>query len=357
MHFGFDDDQLAVRDAVASLLDGKASLPQLQAAWQDPTADAVWSVWQDLAGMGVQGLLAPEEAGGSAMDWVTMALVLAEAGRVALPLPLLETAAVGVPLVAAAGDPLGILPALVDGSAVLTVAGAGVDGPVPAASRADWFLIGDALHGRMDVDIEPVSSVDRTRDTANVTPKAAGTPLAGAGEHPAGAGEHPAGAGEHPAGAGEYGALASAAVLVGLGRALVRMTVDYVKDRKQFGVPVGSFQAVKHHLADATMQVEFAAPTVWAAAWEMSRPEVGEAQRRRSVSLAKAMASDAAERAARIALQCHGAMGYTDDYHLHFWLKRVWCLAPSFGTARHHRVRLGRELGLPVGLSSKERSA
>ncbi|HET6964924.1 MAG TPA: acyl-CoA dehydrogenase family protein, partial [Acidimicrobiales bacterium] len=65
-----------------------------------------------------------------------------------------------------------------------------------------------------------------------------------------------------------------------------------------------------------------------------------------SVSLAKAMASDAAEAAARTALQCHGAMGYTDDYHLHMWLKRVWCLAPSFGSARRHRLRVGRGFGL-----------
>lgn len=327
MYFAFDDDQLAVRDAVAGLLDGRAGLGTLQQAWTDPAARPVWAVWQDLAGMGVQGLLAPEESGGSAMDWVTMALVLAEAGRVALPLPLLETAAVGVTVLAAAGDPLGILPSLVDGSAVLTVSGGeGSGAPVPAASSADWFLLGNRLYGRDDVDMTPVPSVDRTRDTAMVAPRGEGT-VVGAGA--------------------EAGALATAAVLVGLGRELVRMTVDYVKDRKQFGVPVGSFQAIKHHLADATMHVEFAAPTVWAAAWEMSRPEeVPPEQLRRSVSLAKAMASDAAELAARTALQCHGAMGYTDDYHLHMWLKRVWCLAPSFGSARRHRLRVGRELGL-----------
>lgn len=338
MQFGFDDDQLALRDAVGALLEKKASLDYLQAAWQDPTASGVWSVWKDLAGMGVQGLLAPEAAGGSALDWVTMALVLAETGRAALPLPLVETAAVGVPLLSRLGDPLGIVPSLVDGSAVLTLAG-GSGAPVPAASRADWFVVGGSLYRRAEVDIEPVASVDRTRDTASVTPRGEGTPL-GDG-----------------AAAIHFGALATAAVLIGLGRALVQTTVDYVKDRKQFGVPVGSFQAVKHHLADATMQVEFAAPAVWAAAWELSRADAGEPERRRSVSLAKAMASEAAERAARIALQCHGAMGYTDDYHLHFWLKRVWCLVPSFGSARDHRVRLGRELGLPVGLGSEERSA
>jgi alkylation response protein AidB-like acyl-CoA dehydrogenase len=337
VHFGFDDDQLALREAVAGLLDKKVTIAYLQDAWRDPSAPEVWAVWQDLCDMGVHGLMAPEAAGGSGMDWTAMALVLAEAGRVALPLPILETAAVAVPLLVGSADPLGVLPAVLRGEAVVTVAGAGAAPvPVPGSSRADWFVLDERLYSRGEVELTPVGSVDRTRDTALAVPVGPGTPVGTAGE---------------------LGALATAAVLVGIGRALVQMTVDYVKDRKQFGVPVGSFQAVKHHLADATMHVEFAAPAVWAAAYEMSQPTIGEPQRRRSVSLAKAMASDAAERAARTALQCHGAMGYTDDYHLHFWLKRVWCLSPSFGSARQHRVRLGRQLGLPVGLDHQERSA
>ena len=327
MFFGFDDDQRALRDAVAGLLEKRAGLPLLQQAWADPAADAAWSIWTDLAEMGVQGLMAPEAAGGAGMDWVTMALVLVEAGRAALPLPLLETAAIGVPLLAAARDPGGALPSLVDGSAVLTVrSGPADEALVPASSRANWFLLGTTLYRREDVHIDPVPSVDRTRDTAVVSPVGSGVPVGDPSD---------------------AGALATAAVLVGLGRALVQMTVEYVKDRQQFGVPVGSFQAIKHHLADATMYVEFAAPTVWAAAWDLDHAgTINAAQVSRSVSLAKAAASDAADRAARIALQCHGAMGYTDDYHLHFWLKRVWCLAPSFGTARQHRVRIGRQLGL-----------
>jgi alkylation response protein AidB-like acyl-CoA dehydrogenase len=325
VHFGFDDDQIAVRDAVAGLLDKRAGLATLQQAWSDPTADEAWAVWPELAGMGVHGILAPEASGGSAMGWVAMTLVLAEAGRVALPLPLLETAAVAVPLLAAAGDPDGLLPGLVDGTVVVSAAG-GPGAPVPSASRADWFLVDGALHRRDRVRITPVPSVDRARDTALVEATGPGTTVGDAGD---------------------VGALASAAVLVGLGRALVQMTVEYVRDRKQFGVPVGSFQAVKHHLADATMHVEFAAPAVWAAAWEMDHAgEVAPWRVSRSVSLAKALAADGAQLAARTALQCHGAMGYTDDYHLHMWLKRVWCLAPAYGSALEHRRRVGAHLGV-----------
>lgn len=329
MHFAFDDDQLALRDAVAALLDKRAGTDLLRQAWADPGAAALWKVWDELAGMGVQGLMAPESAGGSDLDRVTMALLLAEAGRVALPLPLAETAAVAVPALAGGEGLSGLaggegLSGLAGGRLVATAGTGGA--PVPAASRAELFVVDDVVYRRDEVDLEPVLSVDRTRDAALVTPKAEGTPAAGASDE---------------------GALATAAVLVGIGRALVSMTVDYVKDRKQFGVPVGSFQAVKHHLADAAMHVEFAAPAVWAAAWELDHPGLVPAdQGRRSVSLAKALANDGAATAARVALQCHGAMGYTDDYHLHFWLKRVWCLVPSFGDSAWHRRRAGRLLGL-----------
>jgi hypothetical protein len=316
VHFAFDEDQTVLRDAVAGLLQKRAGIDYLQRAWSEPD----WSVWDELAELGVQGLMVPEAAGGSGMDRVTTALVLAEVGRAALPLPLAETAGVAVPAVK---DPE-LLAGLASGALVATAGAGGT--PVPAASRADLFVVDDVLYGRDQVDLVPVESVDRTRDAAIVTPKASGLPVPGASED---------------------GALATAALLVGLGRALVSITVDYVKDRKQFGVPIGSFQAVKHHLADAAMHVEFAAPAVWAAAWELDHPElVDEAHRQRSVSLAKALANDGAATAARKALQCHGAMGYTDDYHLHFWLKRVWCLVPSFGDSHWHRRRAGRLLGL-----------
>lgn len=334
MHFGFHDDQVAVRDAVSGFLEKRADLAYLQGAWKDPAGEGTWSVWRELAGMGVPGLLVPESVGGSGFDWVTMALVLTEAGKAALPLPLLETAAIGMPLLQAAGDPAGIMASLLSGDAVLTVS-AGESALAPASSRADWFLLGtesgSRLYRRDQVEIAPEASVDRTRDLARITPIGPGHLLDTPPSVPGIAGA---------------GAVGSAALLVGLGRALIGMTVDYVKDRKQFGVPVGSFQAVKHHLADAAMRVEFAAPAVWAAAHELSRPDADPQGRGRPVSLAKAMASDAASFAARQALQCHGAMGYTDDYHLHMWLKRVWCLAAAYGTSRQHRRHIGVSLGV-----------
>jgi alkylation response protein AidB-like acyl-CoA dehydrogenase len=338
VHFGFDEDQLAFRDAAAALFDGRAGADALKRAWADPSEGSMWETWADLARVGVQGLLAPATAGGAGADWVTLCLILAEAGRVALPLPLIETAAVGVPLLALSAGQEAVLGELA-GGAVLTAA-AGPGAPSPAAGRADWFLLGDdapRLYRRDEVRITALRSVDATRDIADVEPAGTGAALG------------------LPTGAPsvvDCGALGAAAELVGLGRALVSMTVDYVKDRRQFGVPVGSFQAVKHHLADAALHVEFAAPAVWAAAYHMSRREESPesaAELRRAVSLAKALASDAAGLAARHALQCHGAMGYAYEYHLHMWLKRVWCLIPAYGSPGWHRRRIGAELELTRG--------
>jgi len=136
----------------------------------------------------------------------------------------------------------------------------------------------------------------------------------------------------------DRGALGTAAQLLGLADRMLEMTVDYVKQRHQFGVPIGSFQAVKHHLADALLQLEFARPVVYNAAYSVAN---GLESASRDVSTAKAYASDAALTVARKALQCHGAIGYTVEHDLHLWMKRSWALARSWGDAAYHRNRVG----------------
>ena len=130
-------------------------------------------------------------------------------------------------------------------------------------------------------------------------------------------------------------ALGAAAQLVGLGQRMLDLTVDYAKQREQFGVPIGSFQAVKHHLADALKELAFARPAVLRAAATMEA---------RDISMAKALASDAASLTGRQALQCHGAIGYTVEHDLHRFLKRTWILARTHGDAACHRERIARTL-------------
>ena len=124
---------------------------------------------------------------------------------------------------------------------------------------------------------------------------------------------------------------------------MLDITRAYVTTRRQFGVPVGSFQAVKHHLANAKLALEFAAPAVLAAGVALA---TSTDTRRRDVSMAAILASEAAQATAKAAIQCHGAIGYTVEYDLHLYLKRTWALARSWGDAAWHRDRVALSLGV-----------
>jgi alkylation response protein AidB-like acyl-CoA dehydrogenase len=137
--------------------------------------------------------------------------------------------------------------------------------------------------------------------------------------------------------------LATAAQLIGLGRRMLDLTTSYVGTRQQFGVPVGSFQAVKHRLADALLRLEFAEPCVHAAGWHLSTDSPSAAG---AVSLAAVLAAEAASFVAKAAIQCHGAIGYTVEYDLHVYAKRAWALAAQVPTDEH-LTRLWME-GVPT---------
>jgi alkylation response protein AidB-like acyl-CoA dehydrogenase len=139
----------------------------------------------------------------------------------------------------------------------------------------------------------------------------------------------------------DRGALGAAAQLLGIGARAIEMAAAYAKERHQFGVPIGTFQAVKHLLADALLRIEFARPLVYRAAWSVAQREPARA---RDVSMAKASASDAAVFACRAALQVHGAIGYTKEHDLHLWLARGSALATAWGDASRHRARVDRIL-------------
>jgi len=355
VRFAFTDDQIAFRDATRDLL-GKECPPEVvRAAWPDGTdahgarkgegaraeADRSWST---LAEMGVLGVAVPEADGGlglGPLDWVLLA---EETGYVALPHPFVETVAVVAPLLAAAGDPHGVLGALVDGSRpagavpLLTTL-------VPWGDRTGYLVSLDQRPGtsewvarRVEAGLAMGDEDGPERTLADAVD--AGRRLVQLGVWKAGA---ELGDAADAAAAFDRGALATAAQLVGLGRRMVDLTVGYVTERKQFGVPIGSFQAVKHHLADAAKDLRFAAPAVYGAAWAMA---TGQPTATRDVSMAKALASDAARRAGRAALQCHGAIGYTVEHDLHLYQKRAEALARAWGDAAWHRRRVAEALGL-----------
>jgi alkylation response protein AidB-like acyl-CoA dehydrogenase len=322
MRFAFDEDQLTFRDAARELLERECPSSVVREAWTSETGGAP-KAWNELAQMGVLGVLAPESAGGLGLTALDLVLVLEETGYAALPEPVVEHAAVAIPMLDDAA-------AAAREDEVITTP-FHHDAVAPYANRADRFLMfrDGAFHmvERADVSLEPRASVDGARRLAEVTWDPS-TALRVAEGGAAGTGF-------------DRGAWGTAAQLVGLTRRMLDMTVDYVKGREQFGVAIGSFQAVKHHLADARIALEFARPLVYRAAWSIAHDDP---DRSTHVSMAKATASDAATLTAAKALQCHGAMGYSYEYDLHLFMKRAWALAAAWGDAAWHRGRVGRAI-------------
>jgi alkylation response protein AidB-like acyl-CoA dehydrogenase len=329
VRFAFTEEQRLFARSMRELCARVLPPAELRAAWSGGAEQVgrARARWAQLADVGALGLTVPAAHGGldgSALDWV---LPLEEAGRAALPEPLAETVAVAAPLVAALAPASPWLARIAEGRAVVTVA---VDTRVvPALDLADLVLVrhGDEVHALAPAQLGQAAqtSFDGARHLGQLTWTPSDATCLGVDARRAWDE------------ALDRGALAAAAQLVGIGQRLIELTVEYVKVRRQFGQPVGSFQAVKHHLTDALMAVEFARPLVYHGAWSLAG---GRPSRALDVSMAKAAASDAADRAARAALQCHGAIGYSFEHDLHLWMKRAWALAAAWGDATWHRARV-----------------
>ena len=341
MHFAFTDTQLEFRDAVRQVLAKECDTDDVRAAYDAPAART--PRWSTLADLGVTGLSVPVAHGGLGLGLVDLVPLAEEAGRVVLPEPLVATTGLAAPLLAdldAAGvdDPrIGPwLDAIAAGGLTAAVADPRWPGrPVAGSVGADLLLMvaagpdGPALHGvdASSVTVTPVPALDPTRRTGTpVWTPSADTVLASGARAEA-----------LLASTADRAAVATGAELLGLADAMIARTAAYAGDRRQFGAPIGSFQAVKHLLAGAQVLLEFARPVVYGAAWAL---DAGDADASRAASVAKARASDAAAEAARVSLQVHGAIGYTWECDLHLFLKRTWALAEAWGSADDHRSRI-----------------
>lgn len=318
MHFGLTDEALALREGVRDVLAKACTADVVRASWTDDSVAR--SLWAQLGELGLLGLLVPEDDGGLGLDDLVAVAALEEAGYAGVPGPLVETVVTAPLLVgsAALGDVLA-------GRARVTVQRS--DGPVPGAAVAELVVqLHDGLRllRREDAGVEPVETVDASRQAARVS--GTGEPLAA-----------------DPVLALLRGTLGTAAFLLGLARRQLDLTVGYVKERRQFGVPVGSFQAVKHPLADAVVGTELAWPTVLRAAHSLATDDADAAIH---VSAAKALASDASYAVSRACLQAHGAMAYTVEYDLHLFAKRTWALARDWGSSSDHRAVIADHLRL-----------
>ncbi|MCW2600220.1 MAG: acyl-CoA dehydrogenase [Frankiales bacterium] len=312
MYFGLPDDALTLRDGLREVLTTACTPAVIRAAWD---GDSSVALWKTLGSFGLPGLLASESTGGLGLDELSFVAALEEAGWHGVPGPLVETL-VSTP----------VLDLPLDGSARIAVKRH--PGPVPWACTSTHVLDTSNDLRLLDVTqaaLTPVDTVDRARQLADVS----------------GDGSAPSLSSEQLALLELRGTLGTAAFLLGLARRQVDLTVAYVKERKQFGVPIGTFQAVKHPLADAIVGTEFAWPAALRAAHSLA---TGDPQAALHVSMAKALASEASYRVSRVCLQAHGAMGYTVEYDLHLFAKRTWALAKDWGTAEQHRAIVAREI-------------
>lgn len=340
MQFGFSEDQLLLQKTVRDFLRAECTPEHVRALWATESGRSP-DFWKKLAEVGLPGLLAPEGHGGMGMDEIDAVLLFEECGRAALPEPVVATAAVGAPLLAELGDDALAarwLPRVAAGEALLA-AGHPANAFVADAHVADLLLLPDEagdLHAvpRSEVQLTAQPANDPSQRLFEVRFDAAPARCVARGERAAAL----------LAGALERGALASAAQLVGVTERLVELAVDYASQRKQFGRPIGSFQAVKHHLANVKVKLEYARPLVYRAAHSVARRDP---RRALHVSMAKAEAGEAAAFAARTALQVHGAIGYTFEQDLHIWMRRAWSLDLAWGARPFHRARISEAVLVP----------
>ncbi|MEV7542361.1 acyl-CoA dehydrogenase family protein [Streptomyces sp. NPDC089915] len=361
MRFLPTGEQSEFARTLRSLL-GAAEVPATARAWAAGDRGPGLALWSRLAGTGLWALAAPEAYDGLGPLPVELALGFVELGRAGVPGPVVETAAAAVLLGELArlgeeGPAKRFLPALIEGTApatltlpagspyaldtdaagyCFTVTGAGAAAPGAGGAgasgadgaRAPGATLGAAPgSGAVELRLaagwgERLASLDPVRGLH--VPQPGGEALAAGPAVAAAAGA-----------AARWARLLTAAQCLGVGEALLARTVEYVKQRTQFGVPVGSFQAVKHRLADTLLELEFARPLLWAAALSLSDADV---------AAAKLTAGEAAYAAARTALQLHGAVGYTEELDLSLWLRKARPLRDAWGGPAECRAEVVRRL-------------
>ncbi|QJQ31428.1 acyl-CoA/acyl-ACP dehydrogenase [Sphingomonas lacunae] len=324
MRFHLSPEQVAIQDAVRGTLADLWTLDRMH-AFAEGEADVDADSWQALMALGLGGILLPD----SGMGLLDAALVCEVVGEAAAPGPLIgQLLAVAAVARSAHPQAAALLEGLVDGSIVATLA-LGGGALVPCARGADWFLTGErdgplSLVGAEGVSIETVSATDRTRPVSRVD-------LSGGMAIEL-----------FPAGDQMVEKLHDAALVLIAADALggaqrcTDMSVDYAKQREQFGQPIGRFQGLKHQLAHMALDVEPARAMVWYAAYAH---DAGLPDAPRAAAMVKAHLCDVYVRTTRAAIAAHGGIGYTWDYGLNYWFRRALFDAAWLGNPTLHRAR------------------
>jgi alkylation response protein AidB-like acyl-CoA dehydrogenase len=339
MDFGLTDDQRDIQRTARDLLAERATAARVREhAEAQRTDDALW---RELSELGWPGIAIAEEHGGQGLGTIELAILCEELGRAVAPVPFLPSAMAACVIEQAgtseqrerwlpglaSGETVGALAAAVDGSAGLVIGG---------AEAGVIVLVEDDGSGRLltpeQAEVSPIPAIDPTRSAARVS-----------------AGEDAGETLEHGCPGLGRALVAVSSELVGVCDRALEMTLNYVKDRKQFGVPVGAYQAVSHRCAQMLLDTERARAATALAAWSADANPEGLAE---AATMAKASASDAGREVTAAAIQMHGGIGFTWEADVHWLYKRAQLDAALLGGAGRHRAQLATILADRVGAST-----
>jgi alkylation response protein AidB-like acyl-CoA dehydrogenase len=371
MQFGLSESQQILKHTAQKFFAGECPIAEVRRLMETPTAyDA--ELWAKLAGQGFTGIICPEDCGGMGLGKVELILLMEEAGFGLLPGPFFSTVALAgaaIDAVAsleqkkkylsriAAGDARSTMAVLESGASWdpadlgISAAGGKLTGTklfVTDAAVADFIVVA-ARNGVFVVDakapglhITPMHGLDLTRKIYAV--EFSNTPAERLGNVDA------------LEGAFAVAATALAAEMVGGMQRTLDITVAYAKTRKQFGKPIGIYQAVQHQCADMYLETESSRSAAYYAAWtlEEQAPDAAVA-----VAIAKMYASDASRTVGNRGIQVHGGMGFTWENDLHLYYRRAKASETMLGDAGFHRERIARLVidGVARGSSEEESKA
>lgn len=366
MNFDFDEQQYSFRDSLARFLADAYPL--------DRHADEA-DHWSELAELGLFALLVPEEHEGLGLSLVDLALGVEELGKVLAPLGVAETlvATDAIARFGTAGQKQALLPGISAGGHRVAIAvlepGAGYDPRdlrtgfargtlsgrkmlVPDAATADTLLVvARAENGRPGLFL-----VDRAAQGVGLTAENSLDPsaayhellLADAPAEPLGGAEGAV------ARLLDVAAAVYAGLLTGIAGRMLEISVDYARQRAQFGQAIGAFQAIKHKCADLATTMEGARSAAYFALWAAAEDAP---ERARAVSMAKAFCGDAARQSCQDGIQIHGGMGFTWELGLHHYLRRAKVMEYAYGDAAWHRERVVAETMIALGAAQAAPSA
>lgn len=332
MNFDFNDDQQAIKRTARELLAARFSAERVRELAESRRYDD--EAWAELCQLGWPGIFVAEEDGGQGLGTVELVILAEELGYALAPVPFLARAAAGLVIVAA-GSPeqrQRWLAPIARGelAATLALARDGEARLVPDAILAEVVVAVEDGRARVyeqgSFTAEEVETIDLTRRYGRVRFTGEGSELPG-----------------DPRPGVDRALVVLAAELVGVAQRALEMAVAYARERKQFGRPIGAYQAVSHRLAQMLLETESARSLTYYAAWAAdAEPESLEL----AAAMAKAYASDAGWRTTAQALQVFGGIGFTWEHDLHFFLKRARTDAHLWAHGRELRDRVADLAGL-----------